>query len=103
MAIENGLHYVRDVTLAEDDSQVRTGSGPHVMACLRNLVIGVLCRPGRSTSPPPYATTPATPPAPGHPRDHPRMKRTSRENAGALTLPDGSRLADVEYAYCMVL
>ena len=26
--------------------QVRTGSGPHVMATLRNLVIGVLCRGG---------------------------------------------------------
>jgi hypothetical protein len=45
-AIENGLHYVRDVTFAEDASQVRTGSGPQVMACLRNLVIGVLSRAG---------------------------------------------------------
>ena len=45
-AIENGLHYVRDVTFAEDASQVRTGSGPSVMACLRNLVIGVLSRAG---------------------------------------------------------
>jgi hypothetical protein len=27
-------------------SQVRTGAGPHVMATLRNLVIGVLCRAG---------------------------------------------------------
>jgi hypothetical protein len=40
--IENGLHYVRDVAFAEDASQVRTGAGPTVMACLRNLVIGVL-------------------------------------------------------------
>jgi predicted transposase YbfD/YdcC len=45
-AIENGLHYVRDVTFAEDGSQVRTGNGPQVMACLRNLVIGVLSRAG---------------------------------------------------------
>jgi hypothetical protein len=45
-AIENGLHYVRDVTFAEDASQVRTGSGPSVMACLRNLAIGVLSRAG---------------------------------------------------------
>jgi hypothetical protein len=44
-AIE-ALHHLRDVTLAEDASQVRTGSGPHVMATLRNLVIGVLCRAG---------------------------------------------------------
>ena len=40
--IENGLHWVRDVTFAEDASQLRTGTGPQVMACLRNLTIGVL-------------------------------------------------------------
>jgi hypothetical protein len=45
-AIENGLHHVRDTTFAEDASQVRTDAGPHVMATLRNLVIGVLCRTG---------------------------------------------------------
>jgi len=54
-AIENGLHYVRDVTFAEDASQVRTGSGPSVMACLRNLAIGALSRAGqpRRRAPPP--------------------------------------------------
>jgi hypothetical protein len=45
-AIENGLHYLRDTTFAEDASQVRTGAGPQVMACLRNLAIGALCRAG---------------------------------------------------------
>jgi predicted transposase YbfD/YdcC len=40
------LHHLRDVTFAEDASQVRSGSGPHVMATLRNLAIGVLCRAG---------------------------------------------------------
>jgi len=44
--IENGLHWVRDVTFAEDASQVRTGAAPTVMAILRNLAIGVLCRAG---------------------------------------------------------
>jgi predicted transposase YbfD/YdcC len=44
-AIE-ALHHVRDTTFAEDASQVRTGAGPHVMACLRNLAIGVLSRAG---------------------------------------------------------
>ena len=33
-------------TIAEDASQARGGSGPQVMATLRNLVIGVLCRAG---------------------------------------------------------
>ncbi|MCI0685624.1 MAG: ISAs1 family transposase [Sporichthyaceae bacterium] len=45
-SIENGLHWVRDVTFAEDHSQLRTGSGPQVMACLRNLAIGALSRAG---------------------------------------------------------
>jgi hypothetical protein len=44
-AIE-ALHHVRDVTFAEEASQVRTGAAPNVMACLRNLVIGVLSRAG---------------------------------------------------------
>jgi len=39
--IENALHWVRDVTFAEDLSQVRTGAGPQVMASLRNLVISL--------------------------------------------------------------
>jgi predicted transposase YbfD/YdcC len=39
--IENGLHWVRDVTSAEDLSQVRSGAGPQVMATLRNLVISL--------------------------------------------------------------
>jgi predicted transposase YbfD/YdcC len=45
-AIENGLHWVRDVTFAEDASQVRTGTAPHAMAALRNLAIGVFSRAG---------------------------------------------------------
>jgi predicted transposase YbfD/YdcC len=45
--IENGLHHVRDVTFAEDPSQLRTGTTPQVMAALRNLAIGVLCRAGQ--------------------------------------------------------
>ena len=44
--IENGLHYVRDVTFAEDASRIRTGSGPRIMASLRNLAIAVLRRAG---------------------------------------------------------
>jgi predicted transposase YbfD/YdcC len=36
------LHHIRDVTYSEDASQVRTGSGPQVMATLRNLAIAIL-------------------------------------------------------------
>jgi predicted transposase YbfD/YdcC len=39
--IENALHWVRDVTFAEDLSQVRTGAAPQVMASIRNLVISL--------------------------------------------------------------
>lgn len=31
------LHHIRDVTYREDHSQIRTGSGPAVMAALRSL------------------------------------------------------------------
>jgi predicted transposase YbfD/YdcC len=41
-AIEDRLHWVRDVTYGEDLSQVRTGSGPRVMATLRNLALAIL-------------------------------------------------------------
>ncbi|HZE18372.1 MAG TPA: transposase [Mycobacterium sp.] len=41
-AIENRLHWVRDVTYAEDHSQVRVGNGPQVMATLRNTAISLL-------------------------------------------------------------
>jgi len=40
--IENRSHYVRDVSLGEDASRIRKGSGPEVMAALRNLAIGVM-------------------------------------------------------------
>jgi predicted transposase YbfD/YdcC len=40
-AIENRLHWVRDVTFDEDRSQIRTGSAPRVMATLRNFAIGL--------------------------------------------------------------
>lgn len=40
--IENRSHYVRDVTFDEDRSQIRTQSGPQLMACLRNFTIGLL-------------------------------------------------------------
>lgn len=41
-AIENRLHWVRDVTFGEDDSQVRTGQAPRIMATCRNVAISML-------------------------------------------------------------
>jgi predicted transposase YbfD/YdcC len=40
--IENRLHWVRDVTYLEDNSLVRTGNAPRVMASLRSLAISLL-------------------------------------------------------------
>ena len=44
--IENGLHWVRDVTFEEDRSQVRSGAAPQVCAGLRSLGIALLRRVG---------------------------------------------------------
>ncbi|MEU6025382.1 ISAs1 family transposase, partial [Micromonospora sp. NPDC047134] len=41
-SIENKIHWVRDVTYDEDRSQIRTGTGPQVMAALRNTAISAL-------------------------------------------------------------
>jgi len=46
--IENQSHWVRDVTMDEDRSQVRKGNIPEVMAALRNTVIGLLRKAGES-------------------------------------------------------
>jgi predicted transposase YbfD/YdcC len=42
--IENTVHYVRDVTLGEDASTVRSGTAPRVVAALQNTVLGPLHR-----------------------------------------------------------
>ena len=40
--IENGLHYRRDVTLHEDQTRLTRKNAARVMACLNNLVLGLL-------------------------------------------------------------
>ena len=40
--IENRNHWIRDVLFCEDQSQLRAGYLPHVMATLRNVVIGLI-------------------------------------------------------------
>jgi predicted transposase YbfD/YdcC len=44
--IENGLHRVKDVTFGEDASLIHCGSGPLVMALLRDSAISLLYRAG---------------------------------------------------------
>jgi predicted transposase YbfD/YdcC len=43
------LHWIRDAIYREDDSTVRTRSGPRIMAALRNLAIGALRLSGRTS------------------------------------------------------
>jgi hypothetical protein len=43
------LHHIRDVAYGEDVSQIRTGSGPEVMAALRNLAIGIRKQTGHAS------------------------------------------------------
>lgn len=40
--IENGLHYRRDVTLREDRTRMTKGNAGRIMACLNNLIIGLV-------------------------------------------------------------
>jgi len=40
--IENGLHYRRDVTLREDYTRMTKGRTGQAMACLNNLLLGIL-------------------------------------------------------------
>jgi len=39
--IENKNHYIRDTTFREDDSQAWAAEGPHALASLRNLALGL--------------------------------------------------------------
>jgi hypothetical protein len=46
---QNGVHYVKDVTLGEDKSTVHADNGPKIMAALRNTALSLLRRAGFST------------------------------------------------------
>lgn len=48
--IENGLHWVRDVTLGEDMCRVRKGSSASLLAGLRNAALVLLDRLGLSST-----------------------------------------------------
>ena len=46
--VENKIHWVRDVTFREDNSQVRTGTAPRALASFRNLAISTIRLAGRA-------------------------------------------------------
>lgn len=46
--VENRLHYVKDVTLGEDASQIHQGWGADVMAMLRNAALNVVRKAGHT-------------------------------------------------------
>jgi predicted transposase YbfD/YdcC len=48
-SIENGLHYIKDVTMGEDKSTVHCDNGPKIMAALRNTAVSLLRHAGFST------------------------------------------------------
>jgi hypothetical protein len=45
---DNKIHWVRDVTFHEDNSQVRTGTAPRTLASFRNLAISTIRLAGRA-------------------------------------------------------
>jgi predicted transposase YbfD/YdcC len=46
--VEDRLHWVRDVTFHEDDSQLRTGTAPRALATFRNLALNACRLDGRA-------------------------------------------------------
>jgi predicted transposase YbfD/YdcC len=46
--VENRLHWTRDVTFHEDDSQLRTGTAPRALASFRNLSLNTFRLAGRA-------------------------------------------------------
>ena len=40
-AIENSLHYVKDVTLKEDASKIAKGNGPHNISSIKNIGLNI--------------------------------------------------------------
>jgi predicted transposase YbfD/YdcC len=85
------LHHVRDVTFAEDASQVRTGTAPGSWPACATSPSASCERTTPATWPPPYAATPATPPdpwpssaSPAHEPDIPAPCRGPDAHGGLL-------------------
>ena len=62
--VEHRLHYVRDVTLHEDHSRVRSGATPHALVAYRNLALTLLRRAGHANIAATCAPMPAARPTP---------------------------------------
>jgi predicted transposase YbfD/YdcC len=48
--IENGLHYVREVSPGEDACRVRSGSSPQILGALRNVVLRLARQVGKGVA-----------------------------------------------------
>jgi hypothetical protein len=46
VAIDNKIHWIRDVTFREDSFRLRTDPRPRIMATLRNITIGIIRQAG---------------------------------------------------------
>jgi hypothetical protein len=86
---------VRDVTLADDASQLRSGTAPQVMAALRNLAIGVLRQTGPgnlATALPRHAREPTRPLPPWESVSDETDITTERRRPGEEGVEPGPRL-----------
>jgi hypothetical protein len=66
-SVENGLHWVRDVTFTEDASQVRSGTARRSWPACATWPLACRAGQARSTSPPHSGSTAATPTDPWRP------------------------------------
>ncbi|MEU8156117.1 ISAs1 family transposase [Micromonospora sp. NPDC048986] len=85
--IENRVHHVRDVTFREDLHQARTGTGPGVLASLRNTSIGYHRTNGEADIPAPSASSAALPVASAPAPDRERCHRAAATRKGPSRRP----------------
>jgi Transposase DDE domain len=86
-SIENGLHWVRDVTMGEDACKVPPGPARRSWRACATSPSGSCACAATATSLPPYATTPAMPPAPGPARPRKPVNQPHPALAGASDGP----------------
>jgi predicted transposase YbfD/YdcC len=75
--VENRLHWTRDVTFGEDNSQLRTGTAPRAQASFRNLSLNTFRLAGRANIAHAAATSTTAPtPSPSTASNKPQSNRT---------------------------